>query len=96
MSNIISLHRHIQRQSMRDASRELKQENQQLRAMLAQRGAALLAIINRVGPQTFTGEDLAAVPKGAEVLCAPEGEYVTFSVVKPEETESEPAKGNEP
>ena len=56
MSNIISLHRHIQRQSMRDASRELKQENQQLRAMLSQRDAALLAIINRVGSQTFTGE----------------------------------------
>ena len=91
MSNIISLHRHIQRQSMRDVSRELKQENQQLRAMLAQRDAALLAIIHRVGPQTFTGVDLSAVPQGSEILCSPEGESVTFSVVNPKEVESETA-----
>ena len=77
MSNIISLHRHIQQRS----ARAVERENQQLRAMISQRDAALLAIITRVGPQTFTGEELAAVPQDSEVLCEPKDDTVTFSVV---------------
>jgi hypothetical protein len=63
-----------------------KQIITKLQAQLQQRDAALFAILDKYGPQTFITDTLA-VPVGSAVACHVnvDEESITFTAIKPKE-----------
>jgi hypothetical protein len=80
MTDLIAMHRRVQAREFAEACRELKR----VRAGLRERDLILWAVLNRVGPQTFTMAERAAIPDGAVVRCLsdPESGGVTFSAFR--------------
>ena len=85
--NIISLHRHIERRELAEASRMVEE----LRGQLRQRDTVLWAILRKHGAQTLTVEEMSAMQDGAMIRCrpTPERNAVTFSAELPEQPPKE-------
>lgn len=85
MSNLLSLHRRIERQHERDAT---EKELAVLRMQLRQRDVVLFAILKKLGPQRVSPDDMNAVQEGSLLHSRVEDNVLVLECVDPDVHES--------